>query len=153
MTASKISAAAALGVALTVCLAGCATVRSARDRIVRPQARCQDVTVQIYFEPGAAEVTREGRAVLRAAAGQTRGCRVDALTILGLADAAGTPDANLELSRKRVAAVTQALAATGLPVAQMELHAAGQEGAVTSRGAAPLRRRADVVLKLSAPKS
>lgn len=152
MTVSRIAAATATGLALAACLSGCATVGNARDRIVRPQAHCQDVTVQIYFEPNSTEVTREGRAVLRAAASQAKGCRVDELSILGLADAAGTPDANLELSKKRVAAVTQVLAATGLPVAQLELRAAGQEGSVTPRGAAPLRRRADVVLKLSAPK-
>jgi peptidoglycan-associated lipoprotein len=153
MTVSKIFAAAAAGLALSACLGGCATVRNARDRIVRPQARCQDVKVQIYFEPGSAEVTREGRAVLRAAAGQAKGCTVDEVSVLGLADSRGGPDASLELSRKRVASVTDALAATGLPAAQMDLHAAGQEGAVTTRGTAPLRRRADVVLKLSPPKS
>ena len=153
MTVFKTFAVAATGLALAAALAGCTTVRNARDRIVKPQARCADITAPIYFEPGSAEVTREGRAVLRAAAGQAKGCKVDAVSVLGLADAAGAPDANLELSKKRVAAVTAALASTGLPAAELDLHAAGQEGATTARGVAPLRRRADVVLKLSTPKS
>ena len=142
-------AAAATGLALCACLAGCTTVRNARDRIVKPQAHCQDVTVQIYFEAGSAEVTREGRAVLRAAAGQAKGCKVDAISVLGLADAAGAPDANLELSKKRGDAVTAALSATGLPTTNLVITAVGQEGSVTRRGETPLRRRADLTLKLS----
>lgn len=151
MTVSKIFAATAVGLAVAGALSGCATVRSARDRIVKPQAHCQDVTVQIYFERGSAEVTSEGRAVLRAAAGQAKGCKVDEVSILGLADAPGSTEANLELSKKRVASVTQALTATRLVPSQLEVKAIGQSGAITPSGAALLRRRADVTLKLSAP--
>ncbi len=151
MTKSKILAASVTGLALAACLAGCGTVHNARDRIVRRQAPCQDVTVQIYFERGSAEVTPEGRAVLRAAAGQAKACKVDGVSILGLADAPGAPDANLELSKKRVASVTQALSATGLPTAEFEVKAIGQTGALTLKGAALLRRRADVTLRLSTP--
>ncbi len=151
MSVSKIFATTALGLALAAGLAGCGTMRSARDRIVKPQAHCQDVTVQIYFERGSAEVTPEGRAVLRAAAGQAKGCKVDGVSILGLADAPGSPDANLELSKKRVGAVTQALSATGLTAGELEVKAVGQAGSITLKGAALLRRRADVTLKLSAP--
>ena len=151
MTVSKILAAAVTGLVLAGALGGCATVRSARDRIVKPQAHCQDVTVQIYFERGSAEVTSEGRAVLRAAAGQAKGCKVDDVSILGLADAPGSTDANLELSKKRVAAVTQVLSATGVATGQLDVKAVGQAGAITPNGAALLRRRADVTLKLSSP--
>lgn len=139
---------AAMSVAML--LAGCTTVRNARDRIVKPQARCADVTVQIYFEPDSAEVTSEGRAVLRAAADQARACKVEGVSVLGLADAAGAPGANLDLSQRRAEAVTKALAATGLPAAAFDTAAAGQAGAVTATGdTRPLRRRADVTLKLS----
>lgn len=139
---------AAMSVAML--LAGCATVRNARDRIVKPQPRCADVTVQIYFEPDSAEVTSEGRAVLRAAADQARACRVAGVSVLGLADAAGAPGANLELSQRRAEAVTKALAATGLPAAAFDTSAAGQAGSMTASGdTRPLRRRADVTLKLS----
>ena len=139
---------------LAVLGSGCATLTSARDRIVKREANCADVTVEIYFEPNSAEVTKEGRAVLRAAADQARGCRIDQVTVLGLADAAGAPAANLELSKKRAASVTQALAATGLPTAEFDLAAVGQAGAVTADGdTRPLRRRADVTLKLSAPRN
>jgi peptidoglycan-associated lipoprotein len=144
------TATAGLGAALAI--TGCSTVRNARDRIVKPQVRCADLTVQIYFEPNSAEVTSDGRAVLQAAAGQAKGCKVGAVSVLGLADAAGAPAASLELSKRRAEAVAHALAATGLPAAEFDTAAVGQAGSVTAAGdTRPLRRRADVTLKLRNP--
>lgn len=138
---------------VAVLVSGCTTLSSARDRIVKREARCQDMTIQVYFEPDSAEVTDEGRAVMRAAADRARVCRVDQVTVMGLADAAGAAGANLELSQRRAASVTQALTAFGLPAAEFDLTAVGQAGAITAGGdTRPLRRRADVVLKLSAPR-
>lgn len=146
MTTSVVAAAT-----LATALGGCTTIKNARDRIVRAPVRCEDQTVQIYFEPGAADVTDEGRAVIRAAAANASGCAVGSVEVLGLADAAGSPGANLELSKKRAQSVTAALAAAGLPAAEFQVAAAGQSGSVTANGqAAPLRRRADVVLHLKA---
>ena len=49
-------------------LSGCSTMEQARARIVRAPARCVDQTVQIYFEADSAEVTKESKAVITAAA-------------------------------------------------------------------------------------
>jgi outer membrane protein OmpA-like peptidoglycan-associated protein len=144
--------AATAGLCALLALAGCSTVRSARDRIVKPQARCADLTVQIYFEPDSAEVSSEGRAVLKAAAARTKPCGIQAVSVLGLADASGAPQASLELSRRRADAVVQALAATGLPAAEFDTSAAGQAGSLTAAGdTRPLRRRADVTLRVRKP--
>lgn len=135
---------------LALSLGACETIRSARDRIVQAPPRCEDERVQIYFQPGAAELTREGRQVIYEAAQRARGCEVRKVSVLGLADAEGAPAANLELSRRRAQSVTAALAAAQLPAAEFQVSAAGQAGAVTSDGAAdPLRRRAEVVLRLA----
>ena len=135
-------------------LGGCETVRAARDRIVRTPPACQSESVPIYFETGAADLTREGRSALLAAASRTRGCMVKGVRVVGLADAAGDPNANLELSRRRADAVAAAIAAAGLPAATFDLAAAGQAGALTPDGrAAPLRRRADVTIDLEKPKA
>ena len=132
-------------------LGGCASPLTGRDRIVKAAPHCADQTVQIYFEAESAEVTKEGRAVLRAAAAQARPCKVASVDVLGLADSVGTADANLELSKRRAQSVTAALTAAGLPAGEIKASAAGQMGAVTAAGQArPLRRRADVVLHLSA---
>jgi peptidoglycan-associated lipoprotein len=139
-----------LGLGLAVGLSGCGTLRGARDRIVKASPRCVDQTVQIYFEPESAEVTKEGRAVLAAAAAQAKPCRVTGVDVLGLADSSGTAGANLDLSKRRAQSVTGALVAAGLPAGEFKVAGAGQSGAVTSDGkAAPLRRRADVVLHLA----
>lgn len=146
MTVRAILATAALGLLVTAC-----STMDPRAKIVAMEAPCDDVTVQVYFEPDSAEVTDEGRAVLSQAASQAKGCRVDRVRVLGLADAAGAPGANLELSKRRASSVTNALAAIGLPAAEFDLDAVGQSGAVTRAGdAQPLRRRADINVELSA---
>jgi outer membrane protein OmpA-like peptidoglycan-associated protein len=129
----------------------CTTVNSARERIVRSPGRCVDQTVQIYFEPDSAEVTKEGRAVLNLAAKDSQArCKVTGVDVLGLADSSGAAAVNLELSKRRAQAVTEALTAAGLPAADFKLSAAGQAGATTNQGdARPLRRRTDVVLHLA----
>jgi outer membrane protein OmpA-like peptidoglycan-associated protein len=146
MGALKIGLFGVAGLALT--LGGCQTPHG--GPVVRTAAACQDQAVQIYFEPGSADVTPEGRAVLSAAAAAAKPCVVNKVSVMGLADAAGDPLANLELSKRRAQSVTTALAATGLPAAEFDLTAAGQAGAVNARGDARLlRRRADVILHLA----
>lgn len=129
---------------------GCATVQQARARLVREAPRCVDQTAEIYFAADQAELTPEGRMVISQAAAAGRGCKVTSVEVLGLADGAGQPGANLELSRRRAQSVAAALAANGLPAADFKVAAAGQAGAVTAAGqAAPLRRRADIALHLA----
>lgn len=153
-TATTAAMKTATGLAAALLLAGgCATIQTARARLVKAPPRCVDQTVQIYFEPDSADVTREGRLVISQAASATAGCRVTGVEVTGLSDAAGAPEANLQLSRRRADAVAQALAANGLPAAEFRVEAAGQADAVTAEGQArPLRRRAEVVLHL-APRS
>lgn len=136
---------------LLVGLSACATAqKNPRDRIVRRAAVCVDQAAQIYFDADSAVITKEGRALLAATAGDRKSCRVTAVEVVGLADAAGAPGANLELSTRRAQAVTAALTASGLPAAEFKVSAAGQTGATTARGQAqPLRRRVDVLFRLA----
>ncbi len=141
------------GLALALGLGGCAGM-GARTQLVKTERVCQDVTVPIYFEANQAEITRDGRRVIGMAAADTRGCEVRAVQVLGLSDAAGDPAANLELSKRRAASVADALMRAKLPAAEFDVAAAGQAGATNKAGEVrPLRRRADVVLKLAKPKS
>ncbi len=131
-------------------LSACASLPSGRAAIERPAASCQPASASLYFEENSATVTREAAAVLRGAAAQTKGCRIDGVRVLGLADAAGASDANLALSKSRAAAVTAALKRAGLPEAVFDVAAAGDTGAVNRQGeAAPLRRRVDVMIAAS----
>ena len=143
---------ASVAIITVLALGGCATRPTSRDQIVKAAPHCVDQTVQIYFEAESAELTREGRAVLRAAAAQSKPCKVASVDVLGLSDSTGAPDANLDLSKRRAQSVTAALTSVGLPAGEFKVAAAGQAGATTAAGAAkPLRRRADVVLHLSPP--
>jgi len=138
---------AALGLVAT----GCTTARDMRDHLVKTTPRCQDQSLDIYFDPDSAEVTAEGRAIVSQAATVATGCAVDRVEVLGLADAVGGADVNMDLSKRRAQSVTAALAGAGLPAAEFRLAAAGQAGAITPRGdAQPLRRRVNIVLRLRA---
>lgn len=111
---------------------------------------CEDVNVAIYFEPSSAVIGKEGKAVLRGAASQAKGCAVDRVDVNGLADAVGSADANMKLAEQRATAVTKTLMGYGMK--NVRVTAGGDDGALTSTGAAlPLRRRAEVILRLSPP--
>ncbi|WP_299543545.1 OmpA family protein [Phenylobacterium sp.] len=141
---------ASVAMILALGLGGCAAMKTGRDRIVKAPPRCADQTVEVYFDAESAEVTKEGRAVIAAAAREGRPCKVAGVDVLGLSDSAGGADANLELSKRRAQSVTAALAAAGLPAGEFKVQAAGQAGSLTAGGQArPLRRRVDVVLHLS----
>lgn len=141
-----------IGLVAAAGLSACTTMKTARDRIVRAPLTCQDVIIPIYFEPDVAQLTPEGRRVISTQANEAKRCKVQGVRVVGLADAAGDPAANLELSKARAAAVTDALMKAGLPPAEFDLSAVGQAGSVTSDGKiAPVRRRADITLKLSKP--
>ena|SRR5579862_9816040 len=140
---------AGVALILTLGLGACTSMKTSREQVVKAPQRCVDQTVQIYFEAESADLTKEGRQVLAAAAAQARPCKVAAVDVLGLADSVGAPDANLELSKRRAQSVTAALSAAGLPAAEFKVQAVGDAGATTAGGQAkPLRRRADVVLHL-----
>jgi len=141
-----------MGLVAATGLSACTTMKAARDRVVRAPATCQDVTIPVYFEPDVATITPEGRRVITMQANQAKRCKVQGVRVVGLADAAGDPAANLELSKARAAAVTDALMKAGLPPAEFDLTAVGQAGSVTADGkVAPVRRRADITLKLAKP--
>jgi len=148
---NRIALVAVMGVAVTA--AGCTTVRNARDRLVQRTPTCENVTVPVYFEPEQSALTREGQRVIAAAARQAKGCEVRAVKVVGLADAAGDPAANLELSKQRAASVAAAVAKANLPTAHFDVEAFGQAGAIAPDGAIrPVRRRADVTLDLASPR-
>ena len=129
-------------------LAACAHVDRPKTKVAR-FTPCSDINVAIYFDTGSATVNRDGRAVLRNAARQADGCRVDRVDVIGLADAVGSAEDNMALSEKRAASVTKALQGFGLT--DVRVTAAGDTGAIVPTGAAaPMRRRAEVILRLSA---
>jgi len=140
----------ALCVVLALC--GCQSVqrRPVRALIQAPQ-NCTDINFPIYFEPRSATVTREADRLIAAAKNQAVGCAVRGIVVVGLADAPGSPGANLALSLRRAKAVAAELHKHGFTEAEFREAAVGAAGASTSTGAdRPLRRRADVSIHLAA---
>ncbi len=138
--AMALSAAAAL-------TAGCAGTGGPPMR-APPAAggRCADVTLQVYFAPGSAELTGPARDLIRSAANRVAGCRIGGVDVTGVGapDAAGRP-LDAVLTQKRADAVAQALASAGLPGPTFDIQVAG--GAAAPAGSrTPLSRRTEVVV-------
>lgn len=135
-------------------MAGCAQTEGPFRVLRKPVAVtapvCADFQASLYFDRDSAALTREARMVLDNAKAQARDCAVRAVRVVGLADAVGAPQANLDLSRRRAEAVSQALARVGFVKVDVDLAAVGDAGSVSASGAAaPLRRRADVLFDLA----
>ena len=134
-------------------LAGCAETQGPWRKISKPVAAapptCADFQSSVYFEQDSADLTKEARMILASAQTQSRGCAVKSVRVVGLADAVGTSEANLVLSRRRAEAVSSALAKVGFSKVEIDRVAVGDAGAVSASGAAaPLRRRADILFDL-----
>ncbi|HEY2482036.1 MAG TPA: OmpA family protein [Caulobacteraceae bacterium] len=136
---------------LPLALSACQTMqhRPAARLIQAPAASCADINFPIYFEPRSASITREADRLVVAARDQAKGCAVTGIVVIGLADAPGSPDANLALSKRRANAVAAELHKRGFTNAEFREAALGAAGASTAAGAdRPLRRRADVSIHL-----
>jgi len=130
-------------------LAACHTAPTPGPLIVAAPV-CSDFTISIYFEANSAKVGHDAGALIDAAVKQAHGCAVTGVSVLGLSDAAGDPNANLVLSKHRAREVMKALARRGVTNVEFRLMAAGDTGAETKSGLAkPLRRRADVQFHLT----
>lgn len=140
-------------VGVVLALAGCASSdgpwRTLRKPVAAAPPVCADFQSSVYFEQDSANLTKEAKMVLASAQTQARGCAVKSVRVVGLADAVGTSEANLILSRRRAATVTSALGRVGFNKVDIDAVAAGDAGAVAASGAsAPLRRRADILFDL-----
>jgi outer membrane protein OmpA-like peptidoglycan-associated protein len=141
-----------LALAALLALAACETFHAHKaGPLIATPSSCADIAFPIYFEPGSAAVTREAEQRITAASQQAAGCKVTGVDIVGLADAVGAPGANLALSERRADAVTHALTRHGFGAGPVRVAAAGAADSSTAGGEArPLRRRADVTIRLAA---
>jgi peptidoglycan-associated lipoprotein len=151
MTKAMRRASAALALAAAVAVAGCAQMRGARDRIsgMVDATPCENVSTTVYFESGSADLSEPARQIVAESAKMVGNCRVGELHLVGLADPAGAPAANVELSNRRAQSVLDAYVAQGLNVPRFHIVAAGERGARAPSGIVePIRRRVEVTLVL-----
>ncbi len=128
-------------------LAGCAETPWSRGDLVAEPNVCVPQRFDIYFREGEAGLTDAARHAIGLTATQLQGCNIRKVNVIGLADATGGPDANLDRSERRALAVTEALQAAGWPAPAFSLVVAGESGSVTAAGVdEPMRRRTEVLV-------
>lgn len=144
----KATAAAVLALAGATALAGCSIwprERPSREALVIDHPPCGTVTFPIYFETGRDRLTPQALQLVSQAAEEVGRCAIRSVTVIGLADAGGPDEVNLDLSRRRAERVAHAFAARGWPAPVFEHAALGATGAVSPDGRRePVRRRVEV---------
>ena len=117
-------------------------------------AACTQRDFVIYFEEGASELTEEARRIIDLQAREIRGCHIDGVRIIGLADQdEGNAESARALSVRRVEVLMEYLAQrSGWPRSRFELLATGARGATTAEGLdVPVRNRARIIADARAP--
>ena len=123
-----------------------ATIFGATIAAAQTPAKAPD-SLSIYFTPGSASITQEGRQVMDQAARTYRDGKPIIMVVSGGSDSTGSPAANLHLSQLRADNVLQGLIARGIPVERFQILAKGEtEPAVpTPDGTAePRNRRVEI---------
>ena len=134
--------------AVALAVAGCAERPWSWGDLVAEPSPCGPQRFDVYFRQGEAALTDAALHAISLTATQLQGCDIRRVQVVGLADATGGADANLDLSERRAVAVTEALAAAGWPAPAFSLVAAGESGSTTAGGAAePMRRRTEVLVE------
>jgi len=128
-------------------LAGCAGTPWERSDLVAEPSVCTPQRFDIYFRDGEAGLTDAARHAISLTATQLQACEIRKVDVIGLADARGGAEANLNLSERRALAVAEALQAAGWPAPAFSLVTAGESGSTTPGGAnEPMRRRTEVLV-------
>jgi len=138
----------ALGLTV-VALGGCAQMGAARSHVSNmfDKRPCENVDATFYFESGSADLSDPAKQIVAETAKQVGNCQVGELRLVGLADPAGAPAANIELSNRRAQAVLDAYVAQGVNIPSYHIVAAGERGAQGASGVVePIRRRVEATL-------
>ena len=128
-------------------VAGCAGTPWKRADLVAEPSVCAPQRFDIYFRDSEAGLTDAARHAISLTATQLQDCEIRKVDVIGLADARGGAEANLDLSERRALAVAEALQAAGWPSPAFSLVTAGESGSTTAGGAnEPMRRRTEVLV-------
>jgi len=103
-----------------------------------------------YFDLNSAVLTPDGMAVLRQAIDTARAGRQSRITVVGHTDTLGSPPYNVALSKKRAAAIRDALVSMGARPAAIQISGVGEDGLAvqTPDGVAEAKNRRAVVTLL-----
>jgi outer membrane protein OmpA-like peptidoglycan-associated protein len=147
----KMFAAALFAAALGACetLPG----QDAADAEAFDAAACYEREFNVYFDGADATLSAEAQEALSAVGTALRGCRIQHVRVIGMADAALEAEISEEISEQRARTIRDYLESNfDWSHDVFELRARGDRGAVTDEGLnRPLRSRARVVATAVAP--
>jgi outer membrane protein OmpA-like peptidoglycan-associated protein len=114
---------------------------------------CNEHAFNVYFDDAQTDLTPEARDAIALQSRMMRGCQIQHVRIVGLADAPGDPNENLAISQQRAETVARFLSHhTSWPQSSFELVARGDANATNDDGQArPMHRRARVVVTAAPP--
>lgn len=136
--------------------AACAVTPDAEDAAAFDPAVCHQRDMTIYFDEFRSELTADARRIIDLQSGEIRGCRIDEVRIIGLAeDEEGNAETTRQLSVERAEVLADYLAQrAGWPRSRFRLLATGERGAVTAEGLdVPVRNRARIIVDATAPET
>ena len=142
--------------ALLLALGACSTARNGDDTPAPAfnPAACGERDFVIYFDEGSSDLTDEARRIIDLQARDIRGCYIEGVRIIGLADQdEGNAESTRALSVRRVEVLVDYLATrSGWPRSRFQMLATGERGAVTADGLdVPVRNRARIIAAARAP--
>lgn len=144
---------ATLAAPLACLLAACASPDPAVKTAAAPvdASSCHSGSFDIYFGEWDASLSDASREMLATAQKKFAGCVIENVRIVGMADASGDYNSNMEISDRRARVVADALNEGGWPKSKLELRSAGEEGATVDGVQQPMRRLARVTVVARAP--
>jgi outer membrane protein OmpA-like peptidoglycan-associated protein len=146
MTRFLSAAAFAWALAASACSTAPASTPAAADA-----SFCTSGSFDIYFSEWDASLSEASREMLATAQKKYDGCVIEHVRIVGMADASGDYNANMEISDRRARVVADALNRGGWPSSTFDVRSAGQEGATVDGVEQPMRRLARVTVAARAP--
>ncbi len=137
---------AAAGIAVS-----CSTLNAPhRSSMSAPPPPHVPQTYVVFFDFDKAILRADAQKIIEEAADYARQNDTAALTAIGHADTAGASTYNMDLSKRRAAAVKAALIARGIAAQKIAAKSVGEAQAVPPEGAAPREpqyRRVEIVLE------
>jgi len=126
-------------------IAGCSNMT---DRTA-DAVSCDFRFANIYYEEWEYELSAESQTVLEMFQDSYKGCQINKVEIIGMADAVGDEKNNMKISQQRAEIIADALAANGWDRSKFDIVAIGQRGAETQAAKKTIRRRALISVEAS----
>lgn len=112
-------------------------------------ASCDARSASIYYDEWQYELSSESKKVLNTFQKSYKGCKIDKVEIVGMADSIGDDQENLKVSQQRADVIAAELVTGGWDRSKFNLVAIGKKGAEVDGVKKTMRRRAVISVEAS----